>query len=105
MLGRAGRDLIPDALDQLMSYFIHREMMASHASSASIETVFARFDGTVFKCVFSASIFSNSKGMGLQEMMMFLLDTVEDLSHLVPKLDEPLPRHAPVVSLEVDYHE
>jgi hypothetical protein len=79
--------------------------MASHASSGSFEMFFARFDGTIFKCVSAGGFFANSERVVFQETMLFLLDTVEDLSHLVPRWEESLPRHPPVRSLEMEYQD
>jgi hypothetical protein len=96
---------VPRAFDQLMSYQIHREMLASHSTSVSCEMILSRLDGSVFKCVITMTVFINQQCMHMQEMVSILLDTVEDLSHFVPPLDYPLPRTKPPMSLEVDYPE
>jgi hypothetical protein len=103
IVGRSWRDFIPPAVDQLFSYYLHREMLASQATSVSFEMIMSRLDGSLFKCTLTLTVFVDPAGTHMQEMVSILLETVEDLTQLVPPLDKPLPKTKPPMSLEVDY--
>lgn len=80
----------------------HREMLASRSSSITYETIFARCDGSLYRCFVNRVLsFDQFNRLG-QEHYTIHLNTVEDLIE-VPRLEQSLPRQTPGISLEVDY--
>jgi PAS domain-containing protein len=79
IVGRSLRDFTPRALEQWHEFMLDREMFASGKSSVMFESLFARVDGSVFRCYMSVHVFSDVSGVLCETLLSIQLSTVVDL--------------------------